>query len=144
MLYCGRCRIKHALIGWNKQTHGVCGYCGEKELCHDTTPEEDYTPRIPPQRARAAVVTALRELADAVERGDIQYLFYGALNTPEAAKDFGSAFRQVHGYVGDPEAVESFFWMTPLGMARSIYLDVESQLTDIGTGTVDSLEVFRV
>jgi hypothetical protein len=144
MLYCEKCRIDRALPGYNKKTDGDCDLCGKEALCHDTVLDEYDTPRIPPQRARAAVVTALRELADAVERGDIQYLFYGALNTPEAAKDFGSAFRQVHGYVGDPEAIESFFWITPLGMARSIYLDVESQLTDIGTGTVDSLEVFRV
>lgn len=144
MLYCEKCRIDRAWPGYTLKTHGTCEVCGKKDLCHNTTPEEHDTPRIPPQRARAAVVTALRDLADAVERGDIQYLFYGALNTPEAAEKYGSAFRQVHGYVGDPDEIERFFWMTPLGMARSVYLDVETHLNTIGAGSIDSLEVWKV
>lgn len=100
--------------------------------------------RIPPQRARAAVVTMLRELADAVEHGDIQYLFLGALNTPEAAKDYGSAFREIFGYVGEPDAAEKLFWMLPLGMARSVYLDVEAQLINAGAGSIQEVEVYEI
>lgn len=86
----------------------------------------------------------LRELADAVERGEVQYVFYGALNTPESAKEYGNAFRQAQGYVGPPDDPESFFWMVPLGMARSIYRDVEDQLIHIGSGTVGAIEVMKV
>lgn len=104
----------------------------------------DDIPRIPPQRSRAAMSTWLRELADAVDKGEVQYVFYGALNTPEAAREYGNAFRQAQGYVGAPEAAERFFWMVPLGMARSIYRDVEEQLLDIGAGTVGAIDTIKV
>ena len=100
----------------------------------------DTPVRIPPQRARAAMTVWLRDLADAVEAGEIQYVFFGALNTPEGAKEHGHAIRQAHGYVGRPDEVERFFWVTPLGMARSVYLDVEDQLINVGAGTLGAID----
>ena len=90
-------------------------------------------PQIPPQRAKAALVIGLRDMADAVERGDVQYVAAVALYTPEGAEAREHAFDQLGGFpVRHDRAIS---WMLPLGVLRAAFLDLESHILELAGRT---------
>lgn len=97
-------------------------------------------PKIPPQRARAALVARLREMADAIEAGDVQWAAAVVLYTPEASQKHGHAFSQLSGFPKWHPDRSS--WMLPLGVLRASFRDFEDHLLDIGSDA-DTDESFQ-
>jgi hypothetical protein len=97
-------------------------------------------PDIKPKRARLALATGLRKLADAVENGDVHWIAAVGVYTQQAAETKGRAFDQLSGFPDSSSGVP--FWMVATGALRSAYLDFESQLMDAGAQTVRNYESY--
>ncbi len=90
-------------------------------------------PTIPPQRARMALAEGLRQMAEAVEAGDVHWVAAVALYTEPAAEEKGHAFEQLAGW---PQREGAEFWMVAAGVLRSAYLDFEEQIMEVAASTI--------
>lgn len=99
----------------------------------------DDVPKIPPQRAKLALSAGLREMADAIDAGEVQWVAAVAMYTPEGGNARERAFDQISGF---PDPAAGPFWMLATGALRSAYLDFEAQLMEVAASTITDTKTF--
>lgn len=96
-------------------------------------------PQIPPKRARMALSSGLREMADAVDAGEVHWVCAMALYTAPAAEARGHAFGQLAGW---PQQGGAPYWMMAAGALRSAYIDFEDQIMEVAASTVTNPKTY--